>query len=76
MKIKTYPLRVSKRDYETLVAEARRRRQSLAELLRDLIRYGLPALPAAPGIDEPLREVWDNLGAVPEVLHDKLPQER
>ena len=76
MKTVTYPIRIEKREYETLVAEAKRRRKSLADLFRDLITYGLPALPSIPENYEALREVWDNLGPPPEILYDKLPPER
>jgi hypothetical protein len=72
----TYPIRIGKRDYQRLVAEARRRRKSLADLFRDLITYGLPALPPIPETYEALQEVWDHLGPPPEVLYDKLPPDR
>ncbi len=76
VKTVTYPIRIEKRDYQMLVAEAKRRRKSLADLFRDLITYGLPALPPIPETYEALQEVWDNLGPPPEILYDKLPQER
>ena len=76
VKTVTYPIRIEKRDYQMLVAEAKRRRKSLADLFRDLITYGLPALPPIPQTSEALQEVWDNLGPPPEILYDKLPQER
>lgn len=76
MKTVTYPIRIQQGDYRRLVAEAKRRRKSLAELFRDLIAYGLPALPPVPETYEALQEVWDNLGPPPEILYDKLPQER
>ena len=71
----TYSIRMEKRDYQMLVAEAKRRRKSLADLFRDLITYGLPALPPIPETYEALQEVWDNLGPPPEILYHKLPQE-
>ena len=40
------------------------------------ITYGLPALSPIPETYEALQEVWDNLGPPPEILYDKLPQER
>jgi hypothetical protein len=46
----------------------------LADLFRDLILYGLPALPAVPDY-EAAQEAWDSLGPAPEVLYDKLPKE-
>ncbi len=76
MKTVTYPIRIQQGDYRRLVAEAKRRRKSLAELFRDLITYGLPALPPVPESYESLQEVWDNLGPPPEILYDKLPDER
>ena len=76
VKTVTYPIRIDRRDYRRLVAEATRRRKSLADLFRDLITYGLPALPPIPETYEALQEVWDNLGPPPEILYDKLPQER
>ena len=76
VKTVTYPIRIEKSDYQMLVAEAKRRRKSLADLFRDLITYGLPALPPIPETYEALQEVWDNLGPPPEILYDKLPQER
>jgi len=76
MKTVTYPIRIEQSDYRRLVAEAKRRRKSLAELFRELIIYGLPALPPVPQTYEALQEVWDDLGPPPEILYDKLPQER
>ena len=76
MKTVTYPIRIQESDYKRLVAEAERRRKSLADLFRDLITYGLPALPPIPETYEALQEVWDNLGPPPEILYEKLPPER
>jgi len=76
MKAVTYPIRIQQRDYRVLVAEAKRRRKSLADLFRHLITYGLPALPPVPETYEALQEVWDQLGPPPEILYDKLPPER
>ncbi len=76
MKTVTYPIRIGQGDYRKLVAEAKRRRKSLADLFRDLITYGLPALPPVPETYEALQEVWDKLGPAPEILYDKLPGER
>ena len=76
MKTVTYAIRIEVSDYKRLVAEAERRRKSLADLFRDLITYGLPALPPIPETYEALQEVWDNLGPPPEILYDKLPPER
>ena len=76
MKTVTYPIRIPKSDYQMLVSEAKRRRKSLADLFRDLITYGLPALPPTPETYEALQEVWDTLGPPPEILYDKLPKKR
>jgi hypothetical protein len=76
MKTVTYPIRIGKRDYQRLIREARRRRKSLADLFRDLITYGLPALPPIPETYEAVQEVWDNLGPAPEILYDKLPRQQ
>ena len=75
MKTVTYPIRIHQTEYRKLLAEAKRRRKSLADLFRDLITYGLPALPPIPESYEALQEVWDNLGPAPEILYDKLPRE-
>jgi hypothetical protein len=75
LKTVTYPIQIERSDYEMLVAEANRRK-SLADLFRDLITYGLPALPPIPETYEALHEVWDNLGPPPGILYDKLPRER
>ena len=71
MKTVTYPIRIEESDYKRLVAEAKRRRKSLADLFRDLITYGLPALPPIPETYEALQEVWDSLGPPPEILYGK-----
>jgi hypothetical protein len=76
MKTVTYPIRIAKDDYQMLLAEAKRRRKSMADLFRDLIVYGLPALPPIPETYEALQEVWDSLGPPPEILYDKLAEER
>ena len=76
MKTVTYPIRIAKTDYQMLVSEAKRRRKSVADLFRDLITYGLPALPPVPENYEALQEVWDSLGPAPQVLYDKLPKKR
>jgi hypothetical protein len=76
MKTVTYPIRIQQVDYDNLVKEANRRQKSLADLFRDLITYGLPALPPVPEPYEALQEVWDNLGPGPTILYDKLPKGR
>ena len=76
MKTVTYPIRIQQDEYDLLVREAKKRKKPLADLFRDLITYGLPALPPIPESYEALQEVWDNLGPAPDVLYDKLPRER
>ncbi len=76
MRTISYPVRFSQEEYAHLKCEAQRRKKTLAGLLRDLITYGLPALPPIPESNEALQEVWDNLGPAPEILYDKLPEER
>ena len=71
VKTVTYPIRIEESDYKRLVAKAERRRKSLADLFRDLITYGLPALPPIPETYEALQEVWDSLGPPPEILYGK-----
>lgn len=73
MKTVTYPVRLNRADYNKLVREAKRRRKSLAELFRELVTFGIPALPPVPDY-EAAQEAWDSLGPAPEVLYDKLPQ--
>ena len=73
VKTVTYPIRIEASDYKRLVAEANRRRKSLADLFRDLITYGLPELPPSPETYEALQEVWDSLGPPPEILYDHQP---
>jgi hypothetical protein len=74
MKTVTYPVRIDQAVYDTLVQEAKRRQKSLADLFRDLISYGLPALPPVPDY-EAAAKAWISLGPPPEVLYDKLPKE-
>ena len=75
MKTVTYPLRFKQDEYDKLMAEAKRRRKSLADLLRDLVTYGFPALPPIPEDYEAVQSAWDSLGPAPDVLYDKLPKE-
>lgn len=69
-----YPIRLSDEDYALVQREAARRKKTLADLFRDLITYGLPALPPMPENYEALGEAWDSLGPAPEVIYDKLPK--
>jgi hypothetical protein len=72
MKSVTYPVRFRKDEYDRLMAEARRRRKTLADLLRDLVTYGLPALPPPPDWESAILDTWDKLGPAPEVNYDQL----
>jgi hypothetical protein len=78
VKTVTYPIRFEQAEYEKLQAEAKRRRKSLADLFRDLVTYGLPALPPLPDPQDTsaVAELWESLGPAPEVDYDKLPQGR
>ncbi len=73
MKTVTYPVRLRQDVYDRLVKEARRRHKSLADLFRDLVTFGIPALPALPDY-EAAQEAWDSLGPAPEIVYDKLPE--
>ncbi len=73
MKTVTYPVRLPREQYNKLREEAKRRHKSLADLFRDLITFGFPALPPMPDY-EAAQEAWDSLGPAPEVLYDKLPE--
>lgn len=76
MKTVTYPIRFKQDEYDRLMAEAKRRRKPLSDLFRDLVTYGLPALPALPeNCDAAIGEYWESLGPAPEVNYDKLPKE-
>jgi len=73
VKTVTYPVRLTEGDYHLLLNEAKRRRKSLADLFRDLVVYGLPALPPIPDY-EAAQEAWDALGPAPEINYGKLPK--
>jgi hypothetical protein len=70
----SYPIRFSEEEYAALKREAAKRKKTLADLFRDLITYGLPALPPVPENYEALQEVWDDLGPAPEVVYENLPE--
>lgn len=79
MKSVTYPVRFKVDDYKRLTAEAKRRGKPLSELFRDIITYGLPALPPIPNQEDAWErlaaETWEKLGPPPEVDYDKLPKD-
>ena len=68
----TYPLRLDKSLYLRVKGEAERRRKSLAEVFRDTITYGLPALPPLPETEGIVADTWDKLGPAPQIDYDKL----
>jgi hypothetical protein len=70
----SYPVRFSEEEYAALKREAAKRKKTLADLFRDLVAYGLPALPPVPESCDALQEVWDNLGPAPEVVYENLPE--
>ena len=72
MKTVSYTLRLEKSTFDKVEEEARRRGKSLADLLRDTITYGLPALPPLPGMEAMISDTWDKLGPSPEIDYNKL----
>ncbi|MEI6785946.1 MAG: hypothetical protein WCQ21_34095 [Verrucomicrobiota bacterium] len=74
MKTISYPVRFTEAEYAAVKLEAQKRKKTIADLFRDLIAYGLPALPPIPENYEALQEVWDNLGPAPEVIYENLPK--
>ena len=74
MKTVSYTLRVEADVFERVENEARKRKKSLADIFRDSIAYGLPALPPLPDTDmhTVISDTWEKLGPAPEVDYDKL----
>jgi hypothetical protein len=72
MKTISYTLRIEAGLFERVQSEARRRKKSLADILRDSITYGLPTLPPLPGMDPIISDTWEKLGPAPDVDYDKL----
>ena len=73
MKTVTYPLRLAAPLYQQVQNEAKRRHKQVADLFREIIGYGLEALPPVPDY-EAAQAAWDSLGPAPEVIYDKLPE--
>ena len=72
MKTVSYTLRLEKDIFDRVEEEARRRKKSLADIFRDSITFGLPALPPIPGMESVVADTWDKLGPAPEIDYDQL----
>lgn len=74
MKTVTYPLRLDKRTMDRIELEAKRRKKSMADILREVIGLGLPALPPIPEVsmDGVIADTWEKLGPAPEIDYGKL----
>jgi hypothetical protein len=72
MKTVSYTLRLEADVFERVEKEARKRKKSLADIFRDSITYGLPALPPLPDMHAVISDTWEKLGPAPEIDYDKL----
>ncbi|MGA2175553.1 MAG: ribbon-helix-helix protein, CopG family [Verrucomicrobiota bacterium] len=72
MKTVSYTLRMDQDVFKRVENEARKRKKSLADIFRDSIAYGLPALPPVPNMDTVISDTWEKLGPAPEINYDKL----
>lgn len=72
MKTVSYTLRIERDVFRRVEREAKKRNKSLADIFRDSIAYGLPALPPCPSLDEVVADTWEKLGPAPEIDYDKL----
>ena len=72
MKTISYTLRLEADVFERVEKEARKRKKSLADIFRDSIAYGLPALPPIPDMHSVISDTWEKLGPAPEVDYDQL----
>jgi len=63
----SYTLRVEKDVFARVRKEAGRRKKSLADIFRDSIAYGLPALPGVPDTDQAIPDKWEKPGPTPEI---------
>ncbi len=66
MKTVVYPLRLPAGLYKRVQAEAGKRRKKVSELFREVILYGLPALPPLPDTSQAVADTWAKLGPAPE----------
>jgi hypothetical protein len=73
MKTVTYPLRLDKKTMHRVELEAKRRRKSMADVFREAIGLGLPALPPIPeaGMEGVVADTWEKLGSVPDIDYRK-----
>jgi hypothetical protein len=74
MKTVTYWLRLDKRTMQRIEVEARRRQKSVAAVFREVIGFGLAALPRTPEVHEGyvIADTWEKLGPAPKINYDKL----
>lgn len=74
MKTVTYPLRLDENTMARIQLEARRRKRSMADVFREVIGLGLPALPPVPeaSMDGVIADTWEKLGPAPEIDYGKL----
>jgi len=74
MKTVTYPLRLDKKTMHRVALEAKRRRKSMADVFREAIGIGLPALPPPPeaSLDGLVADTWEKLGPAPDIDYGKL----
>jgi hypothetical protein len=74
MKTVTYPLRLDENTMARIQLEARRRNKSMADVFREVIGLGLPALPPIPeaSMDGVVADTWERLGPAPDIDYDKL----
>jgi hypothetical protein len=72
MKTVVYPLRLPAGLYKRVQVEAGKRRKKVSELFREVIQYGLPALPPLPDTSQAIAGTWEKLGPAPDIDYDKL----
>lgn len=74
MKTVTYPLRLDKKTMHRVELEAKRRKKSMADVFREAIGLGLPALPPLPEADMNglVADTWEKLGPAPDIDYGKL----
>jgi len=67
MKTVSYTLRVEKDVFARVKKEAGKGKKSPANIFRDSIAYGLPALPPVPDMDQAISDTWEKPGPTPEI---------